>query len=202
MLRLRALLVALAAPLAALGQAPGDKPAETFREVERGIFLGASAGPFFLFNPPATDPAQRKFSAGQGGALEVGIDLGDFASVSAFAMVTANRADKSYTGTSGGAYSGDFASLVPGAAVRVNLLGLSDSNQTRRTFFYLRGGAGYAFFSPGKLLNPDLLLFAGPGIEYYTRLRHFSVGVEVTGTVLVASLAFGVAVTPSLRYAF
>lgn len=201
MLRLRVLLVAIA-PLAAFGQAPGDKPAETFREVERGIFLGASAGPFFIFNPPATDPAQRKLSPGQNGTLEVGIDLGELASLSVFAMVTANRADSSYTGTSGGSYSGDFSSLVPGASVRVNLLGLADANQTRRTFFYLRGGAGYAIFSPSKLLGPDLLVFAGPGVEYYTRLRHFSIGVEVTGTVLVGSLAFGVAVTPSLRYAF
>ena len=48
----------------------------------------------------------------------------------------------------------------------------------------------------------SVLVFGGPGIEYYTRLRHFSFGVEITGSYLVNSGAFGFAITPTLRYAF
>ena len=36
------------------------------------------------------------------------------------------------------------------------------------------------------LPDSDILVFAGPGVEYYTRLRHFSVGLEVTGSYLVS----------------
>src|SRR5512140_2768993 len=185
---------------AALGQSPAapqsDKPAETFNEVERGFYVGTQAGPFFILNAPA-DPAisPRPFAPGQVGAL---------ASAGLFLLGTANRAGSEYKGYSPTkSYSGDFAALIPGAAARINVLGLADANQTRRTFLYVRAVAGYALFSPRQLLpTPDILVFGGAGVEYYTRLRHFSIGVEITGTFLVSSQALGFAVTPSLRYAF
>jgi hypothetical protein len=106
-------------------------------------------------------------------------------------------------GNSGGTASGDFSTLVPGAVVRAHLVGFADSQEVKRTFFYVRGGAGYAVFSPKQLLpDSDILVFAGPGVEYYTRLRHFSVGLEVSGNYLINSGSFGFAVTPNLRYAF
>jgi len=209
MFRTFVVCAALAASSVALGQSPAapqsDKPAETFEEVERGLYVGTLAGPFFILNAPA-DPAisPRPFAPGQVGGLEVGYDFGTFASAGLFLLGTANRAGSEYKGynpTKG--YSGDFAALVPGAALRVNVLGLADANQTRRTFLYARAGAGYALFSPRQLLpNPDILVFGGVGVEYYTRLRHFSIGVEIAGTFLVSSQALGFALTPSLRYAF
>ena len=85
---------------------------------------------------------------------------------------------------------------------RLSLAGISDANDVKRTWFYLRGGAGYAKFYPAALLSPDALLFAGPGIEYFTRIRHFSIGFEVTGSYLLNSKTFGFALAPNLRYAF
>jgi hypothetical protein len=199
---------ALAASSAALGQSPAapqsDKPAETFNEVERGFYAGTLVGPFFIMNAPAASTSPRPFAPGQVGGLEVGYDFGAFASAGLFLLGTANRAGSEYKGYSAtGSYSGDFAALIPGAAARINFFALADANQTRRTFLYVRAGAGYALFSPRQLLpTPDILVFAGPGVEYYTRLRHFSIGVELTGTFLVSSQAFGFALTPSLRYAF
>jgi hypothetical protein len=135
--------------------------------------------------------------------VEVGVDIGERLSVGAFIMGATNRAGSEYEGNSGGAASGDFSMLVPGALARFNLVGFADAQDVQRTWIYLRGGAGYAIFSPKLLLpDPDILVFAGPGVEYYTRLRHFSVGVEVTGSFLVQSQSFGFAVTPNLRYAF
>ena len=68
---------------------------------------------------------------------------------------------------------------------------------------YVRAGAGYALFFPSKLLpSGDILLFGGPGVEYFTHLRHFSVAFEVTASYLLSSGSFGFAVTPNLRYAF
>src|SRR5512146_1242782 len=192
----------------ALGQSPAappsDKPAETFNEVERGFYVGTQAGPFFILNAPADPASPRPFAPGQVGGLEAGYDFGAFASAGLFLLGTANRAGSEYKGYSPTkSYSGDFAALIPGVAARINVLGLADANQTRRTFLYVRAGAGYALFSPRQLLpTPDILVFGGAGVEYYTRLRHFSIGVELTGTFLVSSQALGFALTPSLRYAF
>lgn len=181
----------------------GDRPAETFNEIERGLYFAVQGGPFFILNPPADDPSPRPFSPGQAAHVEVGLDIGDRLSVGLFVLGATNRAGSEYIGKSGGAASGDFSTLVPGATLRAHLVGFADSQEVKRTFIYARAGAGLALFSP-KLLLPDsdILVFAGPGVEYYTRLRHFSVGLEVTGSYLVSSGSIGFAVSPNLRYAF
>jgi hypothetical protein len=202
-----ALLVA-AGPAAAQETAAAaptkDKAAVTYNEVERGVYLGAFAGPLFIVNPPAAAGSPRPFSPGQMAAVEAGLDIGDRISVGAFFAGTANREGADYVGFSGGTASGDFGMLIPGAAVRVNVLGFADSQGTTRTYLYARAGAGYVFYWPTELLRDthDVLAFGGVGVEYYTRLRHFSIGLEASGTFLVPSGALGFAVTPSLRYAF
>ncbi|XXF80468.1 adventurous gliding motility protein CglE [Myxococcaceae bacterium GXIMD 01537] len=204
-----ALCTALALPALARAQTPStsaaplkDRPAETFNEIERGIYFSVLGGPMFVVNPPASD-GPRPFSPGQMGQVEIGVDLGERFSLGLFLMGATNRAGSDYVGKSGGAASGDFSTLVPGAVMRAHLVGFADSQEVKRTFLYARAGAGYALFSPKQLLpDADILVFAGPGVEYYTRLRHFSVGLEVTGSYLVNSGSFGFALTPNLRYAF
>jgi hypothetical protein len=197
----------LAAPGLVLAQtAPttpvNDRPEETFEEIERGLYFSVFAGPSFILNPPSSQ-GPRPFSPGQAAQVEVGIDLGERLSLGLFVLGSSNRAGSEYVGNSGGAASGDFSLLAPGAVVRAHLVGFADAQEVQRTWFYVRGGAAYAFFSPKQLLpDPDILVFAGPGVEYYTRLRHFSVGIEVTGTFLVSSQSIGFAVSPNLRYAF
>jgi hypothetical protein len=193
------LVLAQAAPTTPVN----DRPAETFEEIERGLYFSVSAGPSFILNPPAPSGATRPFSPGQGAQLELGVDLGERLSLGLFVLGSSNRAGSEYVGFSGGAASGDFSMLAPGAVVRAHLVGFEDAQEVQRTWLYVRGGAAYAFFSPKLLLpDPDILVFAGPGVEYYTRLRHFSVGIEVTGTFLVSSQSIGFAVSPNLRYAF
>lgn len=200
---MRSLLIALVLGSSVAFAQTKDKEAVTFDEVERGFYVGASAGPFFLFNPPAAEGTPRDFSSGQTGAVEVGLDFGELFSVGVFVQGTASRTDNDYVGFSGGTWSGDFSALIPGAVARVNLFGFADAQQTRRTFIYLRAGVGYALFAPRQLLpDPDILVFGGPGVEYYTRLRHFSIGVELAGNFLVSSGAFGISILPNLRYAF
>ncbi|WP_257458124.1 adventurous gliding motility protein CglE [Archangium lipolyticum] len=193
---------ALAIPALANAQAAGDRPAETFNEIERGLYFSVFGGPSFIVNPPAS-AGPRPFSPGQMAQVEVGVDIGERLSLGLFVMGASNRAGSDYVGYSGGAASGDFSMLVPGAVVRAHLVSFADAQEVKRTWIYVRGGAGYALFRPKQLLpDPDILVFAGPGLEYYTRLRHFSVGIEVTGSFLVKSQSFGFAVTPNLRYAF
>ena len=183
--------------------AQGDRPAVTFDEIERGIYFAVLGGPLFITNPPAAEGTPRPFSSGPMAQVEVGVDLGEHVSVGLFLMGSSVRTGAEYVGNSGGAVSGDFSSLIPGAVLRARLVGFADSQEVKRTWFYVRAGAGYAMFSPKRLLpDSDILVFAGPGVEYYTRLRHFSVGLEVTGQYLVSGGSFGFAVAPNIRYAF
>lgn len=208
-------LIALAPSLAlAQSSAEGgarvvkDKRSAALNEIERGFYFGITAGGWFLVNPPANaapgaTSAVRPFSSGQMAQVEVGRDFGDRLSVAGFVMGTTNRAGADYIGKSGGLASGDFSSIIPGGVVRANLLGFMDDQDVKRTWIYLRAGAGFAMFSPKTLLpDPDVLVFGGPGVEYYTRLRHFSIGIEASGALLLTQGTFGFAITPNLRYAF
>lgn len=204
-------LVLWLTPLEALGQSERaaplvkDKQEEPINEIERGLYCGVTAGGWFLVNPPASGGSKQPFSPGQVAEVEVGMDFGDRLSAGVYLLGSGNRAGAEYTGKSGNPprASGDFSILAPGAVARFNLVGFQDGQQVRRTWIYARGGAGYVIFSPKALLpNPDILIFAGPGVEYYTRLRHFSLGVEVTGLYLLTSSSVGFAITPNLRYAF
>jgi hypothetical protein len=182
---------------ASLGRAQG------YQEIERGVFFGVSAGPSYVLKPPAAEGSPQPFSSGQTAQIELGYDVSERLAVSLFVQGSMQHESAEYVGMSGGAASGDFSLLVPGAALRFNAVGFEDAQGIKRTWLYLRGGVGYAMFTPKTLLpDSDFLVFAGPGLEYYTRLRHFSIGVSLLGTMLAKSKSFGFEVTPTLRYAF
>ncbi len=182
-----------------------DKEAVQFDEIERGFHFGLSFGGWFILNPPALPGGRQPFSPGQMTQFELGMDFGERVAVDLFLAATANRAGSDYVGKSNpvGAASGDFFSLIPGASARVRAVGFNDSQDVKRTWIYGRIGGGYALFAPKALLpDGDVLIFVGPGVEYYTRLRHFSIGLEVLGTFLASNGSIGIAATPNLRYAF
>lgn len=190
------------APVLASAEAPVD-------EVERGVFFGLDVGPSFLTGAPAPSGTNSPFSTGATLRLEVGLDIGRFVSLSLFFAGTNYGANSDYVGASGGNASGDFSSISGGLAVRWNAIGFADSQGVQRTWLYLKAAAGYALLKPNALFSPDptssygsILVFGGPGVQYYTRLRHFSVGVEVVASYLLKPKTFGFAVTPNLRYAF
>ena len=191
-----------AAPVLTAAEAPPD-------EIERGVFLGLDVGPSFLTGAPAPAGTNSPFTTGVTVRLEVGLDIGRFVSLSLFFAGTTYGANADYVGASGGNASGDFSSIAGGLAVRWNAIGFADSQGVQRTWLYLKAAAGYALLKPNALFSPDptsgygsILVFGGPGVQYYTRLRHFSVGVEVVASYLLKPKTFGFAVTPNLRYAF
>jgi hypothetical protein len=158
-----------------------------------------------LTNAPADAGRERPWSWGQTALVEVGYEVFDRISVALFIMGMTNRAPSTYMGccSNNQVTSGDFSTFVPGATARISVWGFPDGQDVHRTFLYVRGGAGFASFWPKALLpSGDLFVFAGPGVEYFTRLRHFSVGIEVDGTLMVSTGTIGFSVTPNLRYAF
>ncbi len=208
--------VALMAPALALAQsqAPGAAPLlekeAPVDEVERGFYLGADVGVSFLGGLPAAPGTPSPSSWGLMLRLEAGYDIGRYFTVSLFGAFAAYSAGSDYIGFSNGVASGAFTQLIPGLAVRFNAIGFADGQGVQRTWLYVKAGAGWAFFQPQALFTPTpatssysaFYAFAGLGVQYYTHLRHFSIGLEVDGTYLGKSSEWGFMVTPNIRYAF
>jgi hypothetical protein len=200
-------LVAIALlPAVARGQdaAPAlqeDPRAAKFQDVERGWFVGLEAGYLGVLDAPVADPAHYPAAGTSGGfaggmlvGMDAGVELGRHLAVSLFVLGSSATADPSY---------GSFSAFVGGADVRFGLLGLKDPNGYPRFVVYLHGRGGYAVSYPDGLFGTDDIFVAGgPGIEYYTRLRHFSVGLAVDYAYWLDSGASGFAIYPTVRYTF
>ena len=80
---------------------------------------------------------------------------------------------------------------------------MKDRNGWERFFTYVHARGGYAVTRPvGLFGDVETLAAGGLGVEYYTRLRHFSVGMAVDGEYALKAGTFGYAVYPTVRYTF
>jgi hypothetical protein len=203
--RLAALLAALAPVAAGAQQAapalPEDPRAPQFREIERGLFAGLEAGWLGLAHTPTADRT-RFPAAGAGGGhasgpavvLQLGVDLGERVAIAAVALAAAEQARVSY---------GAFGLLGGGAEARVLLASYPDSQGVRRLHLQLRARGIAVVSEPRGLFGrTEVLLSAGPGLEYFTRLRHLSVGLGLDGVWALRAKAPGIAVVPVVRYTF
>ena len=200
------LLAAAVLPSAARGQEaapamPEDPRAPRYHEVERGLFTGFEVGYLSLFKTPTADRAKFPFAGEGGGSASgllvgttLGYDLTNRLAVALYAIGGNARASVSY---------GAFSVLSAGGDVRVALLGASDTYGVERFYVYLHGRAGLLITQPEGLLgNSDVYVAGGPGVEYFTHLRHFSVGLAADIAYLTKAKAAGVTVTPTVRYTF
>lgn len=220
MTRSLAFCTLLASSLAvAQGKPVEDRKAITYNEIERGFFFGVSAGFWGTINPPAGAMSAQYFSPGQAALVEIGFDVGERVSPALFFLATSNRMGSDYTGTvrtcgAGGSRdcttgeapqavrSGDYGSIAPGVGARIRIAGFKDSQDVTRTWFYARVGGAFVLYQPAALISqPDVLLFAGPGLEYFTRLRHFSIGLDANFNFGVLTQSVGFSVLPFVRYA-
>lgn len=203
---LKIALLALLAPLAASAQeaAPAlqeDPRAARFSEVERGFFVGFEAGYLRLLDTPTADRAKFPYAGEGGGAagglsvgVNVGVDLGQRVAISLFAMGGNERASVDY---------GAFSLLAVGGDLRLSLVGFRDRNQLRRLWVYVHARGGVARTYPEGLFGTDEVLVAGgPGLEYFTRLRHFSVGLAADYVYATKAGTGGFSVYPTVRYTF
>lgn len=201
-----AVALALALPLLAGAQdaAPTlqeDPRAARFSDVERGVFIGFEAGYLGLLDTPTADPGKFPTAGAGGGSagglvvgLTLGVDLGSRVSVALFGQGGNEKANANY---------GAFSLLSSGLDLRVSVLGEKDRNGWDRFFVYLHGRGGYARSFPSGLFgDTDLVVQGGPGIEYYTQLRHFSVGLAADYVYATKAKASGYAIYPTVRYTF
>ena len=197
---------ALAAPLLATAQEaapplPEDPRAPRYHEVERGFFTGFELGYLSLFKTPTADRVRYQYAPSNGGAsngllvgMNFGYDVSSRLALSAFVLGSNSQASVSY---------GAFSVYAAGADVRLALLGSRDKYALERTYVYVHARGGYLVTRPEGLFGTnDTYLAFGPGLEYYTRLRHFSVGLAADLAYVVKAGTAGVAVTPTVRYTF
>ncbi len=199
-------LVLLAVPALALAQdsAPQlqeDPRAARFRDVERGFFVGFEAGYLGLLDTPTSDRVKYPLAGASGGSAGgvlvgamIGVDLGERLSVAIIGQGGNERARANY---------GAFSLLSAGADVRVAFASWRDRNDWQRLFVSVHGRGTYArTFPEGLFGTTDVLGAGGPGIEYFTKLRHFSVGAAVDAVYATKAAAMGYAVYPTIRYTF
>jgi hypothetical protein len=195
-----------------------DKEAQTFNEIERGFYVGVGGGGWLLFNPPVatncpvntTGCTKQYFSPGLSINVELGFDIGERVSIGAFFIAAYSKMGADYTALSRGGASGDFTAFMPGLAARINIVGFNDAQDVRRWWIFVRAGGAVTLYFPKALFNDpqngdkslDVLIWGGPGIEYHTRLRHFSIALEADFVCQVLTTTFGVNIMPTLRYAF
>jgi hypothetical protein len=198
-------LLALAAP-SARGQeaAPTlqeDPRAAKFRDVERGFFVGFDVGWLSFLKTPTADPLEHPYAGDDGGSsggvlvgANLGVDIGSRVAVSLFAVGANERADVDY---------GAFSLYAGGLDLRYSFLAVKDRNGWERFFVYAHARGGYARTWPDGLFGDvETLVSGGVGIEYYTRLRHFSVGAALDGAYALKAGAPGWALYPTVRYTF
>jgi hypothetical protein len=150
---------------------------------------------------PTADPAKYPYAGSSGGAaggrlggLELGWGVNPHLSLALFAQGGNQRADVSY---------GAFTVLAGGADVRWAYYGKKDRNDWERLLLYVHARGGYAVSYPKGLFGTnDIIVQAGPGIEYFTKLRRFSVGAAVDYVRATKAGANGVAIYPTVRYTF
>ncbi len=201
-----ALVAAALLPLAAGAQesAPAlqeDPRAAKYREVEHGFYVGLEAGYLGLLDTPVASPAQYPNAGTSGGrsggavvGLDVGVELGSRVALTLFGLGTAQKAGPSY---------GAFSIFAAGADLRLSFLRFSDRNGTPRVFVYAHGRGGYVWDTPKGLFGTtDFVVGGGLGVEYYTRLRHFSIGLAADFLRWLDAGANGFAVYPTVRYTF
>lgn len=197
------LMVLAAAPARAEEPAATQEKTQTLKEVEHGGYTGGSIGLLFMKAPGQNGGT----AAGTMVGVNVGYDITSWIGVGLFLLSGALVAPNDYAGLSGGAVTGDFTIFLPGGEVQVHLPVASDGNGTDRLYLDLGIGAGAMFPRPTNLIvkGPLATGKADVGIEYFTHLRHLSIGLRVDGFVAPvpsSSPLSGIGVSPFIRYSF
>ena len=180
----------------------GNTGVVDINEVERGVYVAVDIGPNYYI--PIDAPGfvalnEGWLSPGTRMDLRVGYDLLNNIQVEGFVLANFNSGQLHPDAIATGKLTGDLAHFAPGIAGRFAFI------TTDRLFVYGRAGVGYAFWFPQELAQNSLGSFhvdGALGVEYYTKLRHISVGLEVAGQKLLLPFAFGFQVYPTIKYTF
>jgi hypothetical protein len=164
--------------------------------ITKGFFISAEYGAYLLVLKPNTLSVATGPQADLLGSLagfELGYDLGDRFSLQ-FLFWSANVRGDVQQGGGSGTYLFNLGLTFHFA--RVN-----------RLYIFAKLGAGLMLVLPSGIFNtPGVMIHGGIGLRYYTRLRHFSFGIEALALFRPptdpAGMSLGVAILPSIFYTF
>lgn len=190
------------------------------REIERGVYLKANAGSTILVGP-----RRALLKAGTTLDLTIGMDVLDKAKASAgweivLTQSIHNATFASYEDLPGSGIPEQF--FVQGDTYMLGLMvgGGGQYYPVRRLGIGGRGGVGIAYLPlliertayanevvpawgvDPRLYNSVKVMFqAGPSLEYYTKLSHFSFGLNVD-FLYVLGFDYGIKATGFFKYSF
>lgn len=180
--------------LMAQSESEGPARVQKIQAVERGFFLETDVGASFIVN----EVQGRTFGLGFVTGFYLGYDIAPFLSILAGASATSAPSSAPVTGGP----PSDLFFISPQAALQVALI------TSERNFLWVRGGGGLALGLPAEVNGvtygePGPMFSAAVGFERYTKLRHFSVGIQAGATFfLKPEFAVGITVAPLLKYTF
>lgn len=181
-------------PLSAQTETEGPARVQEIRAVERGFFLETDAGASFIVN----EVQGRSFGLGFLTGFYLGYDLTPFLSILAGASATSAPSAAAETGGA----PNDLFYISPQAALQLAVI------TSERNFLWVRASGGLALGLPAEVNGvtygePGPMFGATVGFERYTKLRHFSVGLQAGATFfLKPEFAVGITVAPLLKYTF
>jgi len=196
----------------------GDAGVAEIREVERGLSVSVDAGLNYYLGLGGISGLEQTFAPlntewvrpGTRLGMRVGYDVLNNLTVDGFLLTQLNKDPVNQVAKDNGFTSGDLLQLTPGVGARFSFI------TTDRLHVYGRGAAGLTFWFPREMLltNKDpeessallglmsVHLDGSVGIEYFTKLRHLSIGAEIAAQGLLFPFAVGFQVYPTIKYTF
>jgi hypothetical protein len=164
-----------------------------YDEVERGLSFRVPVGVFTYLTPVknVASGQQLNYDPGIMMGVEVSYDLARFIDLGGFFYYAQTPERQN------GIATYDLNTFFGGALVRVSFY------TSERLFIGLRLGVGYG--TQDNLVQrrqQGVVATAAPTIEYYTKLRHISLALDVGAVVWTAPIAVGLSVLPAVRYTF
>jgi hypothetical protein len=185
-------------------QVTAEQAPAQLNPVEHGVYAGTSIGALFMHVPGT--------GAGLATGALVGVTLGyDFSPLIGLdffgcGLSMSTPSDYQGLGTNPTA-SGDLTALFPGVELVLRLPLSKDRDDVDRLFFNVAAGGGALILNPTGLVGTRGVLAAGKAnasLEYFTHLRHFSIGLALDGLVAfpTGGTLIGGALSPFARYSF
>ncbi len=163
----------------------GDSGVVEIHEVERGFYVGLEYGANYMLSTDISGSGSTFAGEPLGQRLKfnIGYDIANNIGLDFFVLGMINQGDVSAALAQSNQLTGDVFQLIPGLSLKFSFI------TKKHTFVYARGAAGLNFWMPGEMVRSNALsqgenssmgiyVEGALGVEYYTKLRHVSVGVE------------------------
>jgi hypothetical protein len=185
-------------------QTVGESRIAKIHNVERGLWFQVDYGPYYQI--PIQIPQQLAWtcindfcvipSLGSQIGVRVGYDILNNLELDGFVRGTYANFQTEYATL----FSGDVASVYGGVGARFSYI------TTDRFHATLRLGVGAAYLMPAETVRAAIPVCptadAALGFEYFTRLRHISIGAEVSSVFFIIPFSVGFSVMPTFKYTF